>query len=160
MNLLLKRNFGHAELSEEEQSKVANADVLVEQLQSADNLLIAFPMYNFSVPATVKAWIDAITQLGKTFSVREDGSYKGLCEGKHALILNTTGADFGEEPMKSMNFATPLVAACMSFVGINSHCISAYGLNQYEQRADEIVADAGHRIETYLREDPNWLGAA
>ncbi|MEE9321132.1 MAG: NAD(P)H-dependent oxidoreductase [Granulosicoccus sp.] len=156
LNALLKRNFMGMTLNDTENKAVNSADVLVQQLLKADRVVIAFPMYNFSLPATIKAWIDAVIQLGKTFSMNEDGSYAGLCQGKQALILMTSGGDFSQESMKSMNFATPLLQTCMGFMGIESHCISAYGLNQYIDRADEIVLETQQEIETYLKEGAAW----
>lgn len=156
LNALLKRNFMGMALNDTEHKAVDSADVLVQQLLEADRVVIAFPMYNFSLPATVKAWIDAIIQQGETFSMSDDGAYEGLCQGKRALILMTTGGDFEQESIKSMNFATPLIQTCMGFMGIESHCISAYGLNQYIDRADEIVMEAQRDIEAYLKADAAW----
>ncbi|MEE9335751.1 MAG: NAD(P)H-dependent oxidoreductase [Granulosicoccaceae bacterium] len=156
LNALIKRNFMGMELTDAENRTVGSADRLVHQLLEADRVVISFPMYNFSLPAAVKAWIDAIIQLGKTFSMADDGSYKGLCQGKRALILMTTGGDFAQESMKGMDFATPLIQTCMGFMGIESHCIAAYGLNQYMGRADEIVMETQRDIEAYLNEDSAW----
>ncbi len=144
------------ELNEVEQQIVASADVLVQQLLDADRIVFAFPMYNFSLPAAVKAWVDAVIQLGKTFTMTGEGAYAGLCHGKKALILMTTGGDFSQEPTKNMNFATPLMQTCLGFMGIESHVIAAYGLNQYMDRADDIVADAQQEIIGFLQQDPAW----
>jgi FMN-dependent NADH-azoreductase len=68
----------------------------------------------------------------------------------------TTGGDFSQESIKSMNFATSLIQTCMGFMGIESHCISAYGLNQYMDRADEIVKEAQRDIMVYLKDEATW----
>jgi len=156
LNALLKRNFMGMALNDTENKAVNSADILVQQLLETDRVVIAFPMYNFSLPAAVKAWIDAIIQQGETFSMSDDGVYEGLCQGKRALILMTTGGDFSQESIKSMNFATPLIQTCMGFMGIESHCISAYGLNQYMDRADEIVKEAQRDIMVYLKDEATW----
>jgi len=156
LNALIKRNFMGMELTEIENNSVNGADQLVLQLLEVDRLVIAFPMYNFSLPATVKAWIDAIVQSGKTFNMTENGEYEGLCQGKQALILMTTGSDFSQEPIKSMDYATPLIQACMGFMGIESHVITAYGLNQYMDRADNIISDTQQEIVKYLKNNQTW----
>lgn len=156
LNALLKRNYMGMELNESENDAVYSADRLLLQLQEADQIVIAFPMYNFSLPATVKAWVDAVIQNGKTFLMTEDGGYEGLCQGKQALILMTTGGDYSQEPAKGMNYATPLMQGCMNFMGIESHSIIAYGLNQYMDRVDGIVAQAQQEVVDYLEQNPSW----
>ncbi len=156
LNALLKRNFMGLELTEDEREVVKSADKLLQQLQQAEQIVIAFPMYNFSVPATVKAWIDSIIQNGHTFKMTDDGAYEGLCHGKKALILMTTGGDFSQEPVKSMDYAIPLVQACLGFIGIESEAITAYGLNQYMDRADEIVTQTQQEIIHFLAKNKSW----
>jgi len=86
----------------------------------------------------------------------EDGSYEGLCQGKQALILMTTGGDYSQEPVKSMNYATPLMQACMGFMNIESHTIASYGLNQYMDKANDIIAETQQEIVNYLKENRAW----
>ncbi len=156
LNALLKRNYMGMELTEEENSFAASADRLLQQLQDADRIVVAFPMYNFSLPATVKAWVDAIIQNGKTFKITDEGGYEGLCQGKKALVLMTTGGDFSQEPAKSMNYASPLIQACLGFMGIESHAITAYGLNQYMDRVDEIVEESKQEVVKYIESNQSW----
>jgi len=156
LNPLLQRNYMGMELTEDENNAVRSADRLMQQVLDVERIVIAFPMYNFSVPATVKAWIDVIIQNGKTFKMTDEGGYEGLCQGKQALILMTTGGDFSQEPAKSMNYATPLIQTCMGFMGIESHAIAAYGLNQYMDRANDIVAETQQEIVNYLEDNKSW----
>jgi len=156
LNALVKRNLMGMELTEEENVSVKGVDRLLQQLLDADRIVIAFPMYNFSLPAAVKAWIDAVIQDGKTFKMTEDGGYEGLCAGKRALVLMTTGGDYSLEPAKSMDYATPLIQGCLGFMGISSHSISAYGLNQYEDRVEGIVSDAQQKIVDYITSNVFW----
>ena len=150
LNALLKRNFFGLELTQEESEAVREADQLLAKLLEDDQLVIAFPMYNFSLPAAVKAWIDAVIQNGRTFRLTEEGNYEGLCNGKEALVLMTTGGDFGQDPAKSMNFAAPLMQTCLTFIGIKSHTVSAFGLNQYPDRVEEILLKAQEEMRSYL----------
>lgn len=151
IDILLKRNFANIPLTEQERQSVASADSFMQQVLDNDFIVFAFPMYNFGVPAAIKAWVDVVVQNGRTFTFTEDGSYVGLCEGKKALILMTSGGDFSEEPNKSMNFATPYMQACLSFLKIESTAITAFGLNQYVDRAEEIVETAQTQIREYCK---------
>ena len=111
-----------------------------------DFVVLASPMYNFSVPATVKAWFDGVIQAGKTFTYTETG-IKGLCENKQALILMTSGSDFGKEPYKSVNFATPFLKTSFNFLGISAEAINIFGTQQYADQFDEMLKDSKQKIE-------------
>lgn len=69
---------------------IAISDALVAELQAADQIVIGTPMYNFSIPASLKAWIDHIVRIGVTVS---PGNV-GLLTGKKATIIIATGGDF------------------------------------------------------------------
>ena len=156
LNGLLKRNFFDQELTETENEVVKTADALTQQLLDSDRIVLAFPMFNFSMPATVKAWIDLVVQRDKTFVVTEEGEYQGLCHDKKGLILMTTGADYSLEPMIAMEHAGSLAMACLGFMGIESDIISAQGLNQYEDKAEQIVMKTQQELESYLNTNMHW----
>ena len=66
------------------------SDTLVDELLAADILVLAAPMYNFSVPSTVKAWIDHVARAGRTFQYTATGPV-GLATGKKAYIVTASG---------------------------------------------------------------------
>ena len=146
LNLYVKRNFGGVTLTDQEQLLLANNDKMVAQVLESDFIVIASPIYNMSVPATVKAWIDVVIQAGVTFTQTEMGP-KGLCENKQALVLMTSGSDFNIEPLKSMNFATPLLNACFGLMGIPSKNITAFGLQQYADKVDGLLEQSKNEIK-------------
>ncbi|MEL6587766.1 MAG: NAD(P)H-dependent oxidoreductase [Pseudomonadota bacterium] len=87
----------------DQRQALALSDALVAEVQAADTLLIALPIYNFSVPASLKAWIDLIARAGLTFKYSETGP-KGLLTGKRAIVVVASGG----VPMDSpVDFATP-----------------------------------------------------
>ena len=145
LNLYVNRNFGGVALSEEEQKVLAKNDKLMNQLLETDFVVLASPMYNFTIPATVKAWFDAVIQAGKTFAYTETG-LKGLCENTEALILMTSGSDFGIEPYKNVNFATPLLITSFDFLGISAQAINKFGMIQYQDKAEQMIEDAKEEI--------------
>ena len=99
----------------------ALSDELIVELMSADTLLISAPMYNFSLPSSLKAWVDQISRIGKTFSY--DGiDFEGLVPAKRAILVFSYGASgyAGGGPMAGMNFLEPYLVSLMNFLGIEN----------------------------------------
>ncbi|GFE65214.1 FMN-dependent NADH-azoreductase [Litoreibacter roseus] len=101
--------------TQDQKHALALSDKLVAELQAADTLVIGAPIYNFGVPAVLKAWIDMIARLGVTFKYTSDGPV-GLLEGKRAVIVIASG---GTAAWSDIDFATPHLRQIMTFVGIN-----------------------------------------
>jgi FMN-dependent NADH-azoreductase len=93
---------------------LARSDELVAELEAADVLVIGAPMYNFSVPAVLKAWIDMVARAGLTFRYTENGP-EGLLRGKKAYVIAPSG---GVPVGSPMDFATPYLRHVLGFVGI------------------------------------------
>lgn len=147
LNPVVARNFGGVQLSDEQQKLLQKNDQLTEQLLATDYVVLATPVYNYSLPATVKAWFDAVIQAGKTFTATEKGLV-GLAENTQAVMLTTSGSDFGMEPMKSINFATPLAATCFNLMGIASEePITVFGTQQYADTLDELLEASKSKID-------------
>ena len=83
----------------------------------ADVLVIGVPMYNFSVPSTLKAWIDHIMRAGVTFKYDEKGP-KGLVQGKKVYLAVASGGIYSEGPMKAYDFVTPYLQTVLGFIGL------------------------------------------
>ena len=77
-------------LAQSDPVEAADAARVLEQFLAADVLVIGAPMYNFSVPSTLKAWIDRIAVAGKTFRYTENGA-EGLAKGKQLIIASGRG---------------------------------------------------------------------
>lgn len=97
------------------QSVLALSDALVDELAAADLLVITLPIYNFGIPASLKAWIDLIARAGLTFRYSSDGPV-GLLANKRALIIVTSG---GTAVGSSIDHATPYLRQALAFVGID-----------------------------------------
>ncbi|GAB5565208.1 MAG: hypothetical protein Wins2KO_22710 [Winogradskyella sp.] len=145
LNLYINRNFNGVDLTKEQMKTLAKNDKMAQQVLDSDFIVLAYPVYNFSLPANVKSWIDAVAQAGVTFTMTKNG-YKGLCDEKQALVLTTSGGDFNIEPLKSMDFASPLIKTCFKFLGIEMHQVSAFGLQQYSDKLSSILDDANQKI--------------
>lgn len=127
--------------SEAQNAKLAFSDGLVEETKTADTLVIALPIYNFGIPAALKAWIDLVARAGLTFKYTESGPV-GLLDGKRAIILLASGGT----PMGSeIDYATPYLRHALSFIGITDVTfIAADGLGK---DADKKISSALSAIE-------------
>lgn len=125
----VKRNYMGQELSAEEAASLATADRHREMIESADKVILAYPMWNFSVPAAVKAWFDEVAQAGKTFRMIEGGRYEGLLKGTKGLIIQTSGGVYDAAPMNAYDHATPLAKGIFEFMGIETSVVSGGGMN-------------------------------
>lgn len=97
-----------------QKEKLAISDELVAELQAADTLVIGLPIYNFSVPAAMKAWIDQVARAGLTFRYTADGP-QGLLSGKRAIVAVASG---GTEAGSEIDFATGYLRHVLGFIGI------------------------------------------
>lgn len=97
---------------------IAISNTYVDELLAADQLVITTPIYNLSLPAALKAWIDQIVRHGRTF-VKRDGGFEGLAKNKRALIFVASGSDFRPgTPGGAYNFIEPYLRAVLGFIGI------------------------------------------
>lgn len=111
----INANFTPADQrSEVQRDQLALSDMLVEELQNADTIVIGLPIYNFSVPAAFKAWIDLVARAGLTFSYTENGP-KGLLEDKRVVLAIASG---GTAVGSEIDFATNYVRHVLGFIGI------------------------------------------
>lgn len=104
----------HAERTAEQAELAAIADTLIEELQSADTIVFSTPVYNFGVPATVKAWADMVARAGTTFRYTENGP-EGLLKDKKAYI---TAASGGTAIGSEMDFMSSWLKFFLGFLGI------------------------------------------
>jgi FMN-dependent NADH-azoreductase len=75
-------------------------------------------MYNFNVPAALKAWIDHVVRAGRTFSYGADG-VKGLAAGKKVTVIIASGSEYtAGSPMESLNHESPYLRSILGFIGI------------------------------------------
>ena len=133
------------DLSQEQQAVVNLSDTLIEEIKAADTLVIAAPMYNFTIPTQLKNWIDLIARAGVTFKYTENG-VQGLIEGKKAIVVTTRGGLHKDSPSDSM---TPYLRTVLGFVGITDvEFVYAEALNMGEDAAAKGISDAQSQLAT------------
>lgn len=132
------------ERTPEQREILRRSDELVAELQAADVIVIGSPIYNFGVPATLKAWIDMIARARLTFRYTDNGP-EGLLENKKAYIVVASGGVAVDSPM---DFATPYLRQALRFVGITD--IEVIAADQLNIRADESLDAARIRIANLI----------
>lgn len=95
----------------------ALSDRLIAELNAADFILIGAPMYNFSIPSTLRTWFDHVLRPGVTFSYSAAGP-KGLVTGKRALVVEARGGLYSEGPQAAIDFQEPYLRQLLGFIGI------------------------------------------
>lgn len=100
--------------TDEQRERLAASDALVAELRAADLIVIGMPIYNFGIPAALKAWIDMVARARVTFRYTESGPV-GLLTGKRAIIVVASG---GTELDGEIDFATPYLRHALGFIGI------------------------------------------
>lgn len=107
--------------TDEQKAVLAGSDELIAELEAADTIVITAPIYNFAIPASLKAWIDLIARARRTFRYTEAGP-EGLLKGKRAFIIFASGGvPLGSE----VDFASGYLKHVLAFVGITDVTIVA-----------------------------------
>jgi FMN-dependent NADH-azoreductase len=115
-----------------EQNRVlAVSELLIAELQKADEYVVGVPMHNFSVPSTLKLWIDQVVRKGKTFAHTATGA-EGLLKSKKATLLMASGGVYEQgSAWEAFDFATPYLRTVFGFMGIaDLHFIAAGGTKE------------------------------
>jgi FMN-dependent NADH-azoreductase len=101
----------------EQATLTAPSDAAVDQLMANDIIVISLPVYNFSLPSALKAWIDHIVRAGKTFKYG-NGSAEGLLVGKKVYLAIASNGVYSEGPYKAYDFAEPYLRFILGFIGL------------------------------------------
>jgi len=120
LNAYVKKHLHKKELETHENNYLKKMYEFTDQVIEAENIIIAFPIYNFSMPAAIKAWLDSILLAGKTFRYTEYGP-EGLLQGKKFLIINTSD---GTKPFSSRDFSSPYLKEIFNFMGVQDFKVS------------------------------------
>ncbi len=128
-----------ASLAGTNEAEKADAERTLQQFLEADVLVIGAPMYNFTVPSTLKAWIDRIAVAGRTFRYTENGP-EGLAGGKRVIVVSTRGGLHTGAPT---DFQEPYLRQIFAFLGINEvEFVRAEGVAYSPQHRSDAIDQA------------------
>jgi len=121
--------------TEGHRAALALSDQLVAELLDADEIILASPMYNFAIPASLKAWIDHVVRAGKTFRYNAAGRPEGLVTGKKLLAIIASGGRYTEPSgMTALDHEVPYLRFVFAFMGITDvKFIQAGGTGSVQQ---------------------------
>lgn len=128
-----------ATLMKVDADQAAASEATLQQFLDADVVVIGAPMYNFSIPSTLKAWIDRILVAGRTFKYTEAGP-QGLVSGKKIVIASGRGSLFGDN--NPADFQEKYLKQVFSFIGLDDvQFVRAEGVAYSPQhRVDALAA--------------------
>jgi FMN-dependent NADH-azoreductase len=97
---------------------LARSNALIEDLLAADEVVIGAPMWNFSIPSNLKAWIDHVTKAGRTIGFGPDGPV-GLVTARRAVVVISRGSDYRPgTPTEALDMQGPYLRLILGFLGI------------------------------------------
>lgn len=124
---------------------IASAAVLDEFL-NADTIVIGAPMYNFSIPSQLKAWLDRILIAGKTFRYTEAGP-EGLAGGKRVIIAASRGGYYADgAAAASMEHVESYLNGVFNFIGIQPEFVIAEGIAVGPEQREAAIGQASNAI--------------
>lgn len=141
------RNYMKEKLSDKDAKLLSKFDRFTKQFVDANIVVVAYPMYNFSMPASVKAYFDMILLKGQTWDMNEKG-YVQLCNGKELLLITTSGGVYNEEfKTISMDHSESYMKSLSGFIGTNFNCVFVQGINMMPAKEKDLMTDGKKKIE-------------
>jgi FMN-dependent NADH-azoreductase len=130
--------------TEQQKALLVPSDELIAELQKADEYVIATPMYNFGIPAKLKAYVDHIVRSGLTFTMNADGSYTGLLSGKKATVIIASAGEYGPDALaEGLDTLKPYLREILGFIGVTDVTFiqsgSTWKVDSGSQQAEEHI---------------------
>ncbi|CAM3779066.1 FMN-dependent NADH-azoreductase [Parendozoicomonas haliclonae] len=136
------------ELNQKQQGALELSNTLIEELRRADILVTSAPLYNLSIPSSLKAWFDHVMRARETFIYTGPGQHKGLLENKKAYVISSRG---GAYENTTADLQTPLIRSLLAFIGIEDiEFIYAEGLAYGNEHYTNAMASASEKITTLV----------
>jgi len=124
----------------------ARSNELIQELESADVVVIATPMHNFTVPSVLKVWIDHVVRVRRTFNVSPEGKI-GLLRDRPVFIAVSSGGRFSGDHARQPDFLTPYLKAVLGITGL--HDLSFFSI-EGAAFGPEAVAEARAKTDLAL----------
>ena len=131
--------------------RLAADEAVLQEFLDADVVVIGAPMYNFSVPSQLKAWIDRVAVKGRTFAYGANGP-EGLAVGKKIVVISSRGGAYSEGPAASFDHQETYLRAVFTFLGVTDfEFIRAEGLAMGPEKRAEVMSAVHDRIGSSLK---------
>lgn len=126
---------------------MSQSDELIRELESSDCVVIATPMHNFTVPSTLKAWIDHVVRVRRTFRATPDG-YVGLLQDRPVFVAVSSGGRYSGPRARQPDFLTPYLRASLGTIGL--HDLTFFAV-EGTALAPDALADVRTRTDQALQ---------
>lgn len=146
------RDTGIKDFDAATRAEHARSEALVNEFLASDIFVIGSPMYNFSVPSQLKAWIDRVAQVGRTFKYTENGPV-GLSGGRRVIVASTRGGMYSEGPASVMDFQESYLKAIFRFLGITDvKFVRAERLTRGGETRSQSINDAKAAVQDAVKQ--------
>ncbi len=127
------------------------SDIATDELLAADIIVIGAPMWNFNIPSVLKAWVDHVARVGRTFAYTAAGPV-GLAKGKTAYLALSRAGIYTDGPMKQMDFHDTYLRSVLGFLGITDvHAIVAEGAAMGPDGPKNAIASAEQQLAAAIQ---------
>jgi len=139
------------QLTPSQRAELRLSEELLTEFLGSDVIVLGAPMYNFSIPSQLKAWLDRVLVAGRTFKYTETGPV-GLAGGKQVVIVSSRGGIYSEGPTRVMDHQESYLKTALGFVGITDvSIIRAEGVNLGNDKREQAIASALHQVRNILK---------
>ena len=115
----------------------AQSEDLIQELESSDFVVIGTPMHNFTVPSALKAWIDHIVRVRRTFNVTTEGKV-GTLRDRPVFVAVSSGGRYSRERARQPDFLTPYLKAILATIGL--HDLTFFSIEGTALDPDSVAA--------------------
>jgi FMN-dependent NADH-azoreductase len=129
------------------QGSIPRSETLIQELERSDVLVIATPMHNFTVPSALKAWIDHIVRIRRTFDATAEGKI-GRLPDRPVFVAVSSGGSYGGARARQPDFLTPYLKAILATIGL--HDLTFFSV-QGTALGAEAVAAARNKSEQAIQ---------
>ena len=126
---------------------MSRSEELIQELESSDFVVIGTPVHNFTVPSALKAWIDHVVRIRRTFNKTGDG-YAGMLRDRPVFVAVSSGGRYSGERARQPDFLTPYLRAILGIIGL--HDLTFFSV-EGSSLGPDAVAEAGTRTDQALK---------
>jgi len=137
-----------AELNAEQKQALAYSDRLVDELLVADVIVFGVPMWNLSIPASLKAWIDLVVREGRTFAFTQQGVAPLVPRGKKVYVFSARGGSYSfDSPLHDLDYQEPYLRTILGLIGLSD---IEFVRAERQSESPEAAAESLRRAEAVL----------
>jgi FMN-dependent NADH-azoreductase len=130
------------------EGSMSQSEELIQELESSDFVVIGTPVHNFTVPSALKAWIDHVVRVRRTFNTTRNG-YAGVLRDRPVFVAVSSGGRYSGERARQPDFLTPYLRAILGIIGL--HDLTFFSV-EGSSLGPDVVAEATTKVDRALHE--------